>query len=190
MLNKKGYYLLYAVVAVILILISLHFYNSWHNESVNTPKILSQSDITSTNELSNKLQINKKQANDIVQYIPKSQPVATYITESLTVEKAAEKTIKDIKKQSSSLPSVATEKTDRTAVIINDDEQKVDVYKINLSPKIIRGIDYSVNMSDTNHGIVGYDVSKRISEEGKYLGIRIQYDTKDKAIFTGIRYTW
>lgn len=40
------------------------------------------------------------------------------------------------------MPAVATEKTDRITVIVNDDEYKVDVYKTNLSSKIIRGIDY------------------------------------------------
>jgi len=63
----------------------------------------------------------------------RTQPIATYYTQAPTVEVAAERVKQDIVHSNPNLPKVATEKSDRTAVVANTDEQKVDVYKINLN---------------------------------------------------------
>jgi flagellar biosynthesis protein FliP len=56
----------------------------------------------------------------------------TYYVQSPTVEKVTKQTADAINKNDTSLPAAATEKTDRTVVTANTDQQKVDVYKINL----------------------------------------------------------
>ena len=46
---------------------------------------------------------------------------------------AAEQVKQDIAHSNPNVPKAVTEKSDRTAVVANTDEQKVDVYKINLN---------------------------------------------------------
>lgn len=63
----------------------------------------------------------------------RTQPIATYYTQATTVEVAAEQVKQDITHSNPNVPKAVTEKSDRTAVVANTDEQKVDVYKINLN---------------------------------------------------------
>ena len=59
-------------------------------------------------------------------------PHASFTVSASSLEVAAEKVAERINKQDAPLPPAAQEKTDRTAVVKNEKDYKVDVLKINL----------------------------------------------------------
>lgn len=180
----------YALIIAIFIVVSIVFMVGKYIED-DDAVLIERTTINNVSELAKTLDVTENTAKNIkVEIQQQEEPIISYYVQSPNVKSAARETQKQINNQNKALPSVVTEKSDRTIVTANEPQQKVDVYKINLSPKIIRGVDYSVNISDVSHAVVGYDVSRRISENGNYLGVRTQYDTKDKEIFVGARYTW
>ena len=156
--NKKICYILYAAIAVALIVITTAFYiNS--KEKVEKPKVIPQSTMSNTVELAKEIKVTPKQAEEIVNVIPQSKPVITYTVVAPTVEKAAVKTAEAIKNKLPDIPKEATANTDRTVVVPNTDKQKVDVYKINLNKehKIKAGVTV---IDDKVYPTVGYQAGR------------------------------
>lgn len=108
-------------------------YHLYNKRQIEKPVVITQQQAKSPKELSKAIHVTEQQAQEVISIKERTQPVATYYTQAPTVEKAAEKVKQDIAHSNPNLPKAATEKTDRTAVVANTDEQKVDVYKINLS---------------------------------------------------------
>ena len=108
-------------------------YHLYKQKQIEKPVVITQQQAKSPVELSKAIHVTEQQAQEVISIKERTQPVATYYTQAPTVEKAAEKVKKDIAHSNPNLPKAATEKSDRTAVVANTDEQKVDVYKINLN---------------------------------------------------------
>ena len=103
--------------------------------------------------------ITQQQAQEVISIKERTQPVATYYTQAPTVAVAAEKVKKDIAHSNPNLPKAVTEKSDRTAVVANTDEQKVDVYKINLNK--VHKIKAGVTLIDNKaYETIGYQAGK------------------------------
>ena len=97
------------------------------------PVILKQETAKNPKQLGNALHVSTKEAQQIITLKERSEPVATYRVNAPTIHDAAVITKNAISNQSPNVPKAATEKSDRTAVVENTDENKVDVYKINLN---------------------------------------------------------
>ena len=108
-------------------------YHLYNKRQIEKPVVVTQQQAKSPKELSKAIHVTEQQAQEVISIKERTQPVATYYTQAPTVEKAAEKVKQDIAHSNPNLPKAATEKSDRTAVVANTDEQKVDVYKINLN---------------------------------------------------------
>ncbi|MGL5271722.1 MAG: glycoprotease, partial [Selenomonadaceae bacterium] len=135
------------------------------------PVQISQDLLDNVNALQNKLDISEQNAKllqtalDKVQ-TGKTQPVSNYYVTAPTAEKAATIVEKQIAANDPTLPPAALEKTDRTVVtpITKDasgqalpaDQQKVDVYKINLRKdhRIKAGVTV---VDSTAYGTIGYE---------------------------------
>ena len=108
-------------------------YHLYKQKQIEKPVVITQQQAKSPVELSKAIHVTEQQAQEVISIKERTQPVATYYTQAPTVEVAAEKVKQDIAHSNPNLPKAATEKSDRTAVVANTDEQKVDVYKINLN---------------------------------------------------------
>ena len=97
------------------------------------PVILKQETAKNPKQLGNALHVSTKEAQQIITLKERSEPVATYRVNAPTIHDAAVITKNAISNKSPNVPKAATEKSDRTAVVENIDENKVDVYKINLN---------------------------------------------------------
>jgi hypothetical protein len=111
------------------------------------PVVIPRDLLDNINALQNKLDISAQNAKllqtalDKVQ-AGKTQPIANYYVTAPTVEKAATIVERQIASNDPTLPPAALEKTDRTVVtpiekdpsgnVLPTDQQKVDVYKIDL----------------------------------------------------------
>ena len=111
------------------------------------PAVMTQEQTQDKEALRAQLDISRANAQALQKRLAEAQagqraPIVTYHVTAPTVERAAQVVERQIREDSPTLPMAAREKTDRTVVtpIIKDkdgkdlppDQQKVDVYKINL----------------------------------------------------------
>ena len=118
-----------------------------HEAEQGKPAVMTQEETQDAKKLKDRLDISTANANALEKRITAIQagqraPTTTYYVTAPTVERAATVVERQIREDSPTLPMAVREKTDRTVVtpITKDkdgkdlpvDQQKVDVYKINL----------------------------------------------------------
>ena len=118
-----------------------------HEAEHGKPAVMTQEETQDARKLKDRLDISTANANALEKRITAIQagqraPTTTYYVTAPTVERAATVVERQIRTDDPTLPMAAREKTDRTVVtpIVKDkdgkdlpaDQQKVDVYKINL----------------------------------------------------------
>lgn len=95
------------------------------------------SDTEDKNAVKKDLRVSDGEAAEITTKIErihdgKTAPNVSYYVTAPNLNAAADKTKQAIRKNDSQIPKAAREKSDRTIVTVDDERQKVDVYKINL----------------------------------------------------------
>lgn len=161
-----------ACVAAIAVLLGdgLYFYLHHEKTAQEAPKVMKYQDTTNPDKLKNTLDVDANTAGQLVKEIEyihdgKVAPETTYYVAAPNLERAADNTANDINttmdtgKNLKNLPTAAAEKTDRTVVAANTDQQKVDVYKINLrnNHKIKAGVLYA---DDKAYAGIGYQAGR------------------------------
>lgn len=151
---KRHKILIGGLILIILAIVGVSIYNSYQ---VEKPVLLKQEQVKDPVKLANAIHITKAEAQQVISIKERTQPVATCYTQASTVEQAAENVKKDIAHSNPNLPKAATEKSDRTAVVANTEEQKVDVYKIKLDKphSILAGV--TVMTNGEVYETVGYE---------------------------------
>ncbi|WP_427113009.1 hypothetical protein [Megasphaera sueciensis] len=181
-----------ACVAVVAVLLGGGLYFYLHHEKVaqEAPKVMKYQDTTNSGKLKNTLDVDDNTAGQLVKeieyiYDGKVAPETTYYVTAPNLEKAADDTASNIKttmatgKNTNNLPTAAVEKTDRTVVTANTDQQQVDVYKINLrnNHKLKGGVLYHDNGLSVGAGY----------QAGKWEGmVYVGHGKPDYAV----NYTW
>ena len=128
------------MLAVFFLLISAMLFWFWQRtqqaeEKYRQAVVLQQEQLEQAQELGKALhisQMNAKELQAAYDALKDKPPVASFTVNAPSLEVAAEQVAERINKQDTTLPPAALEKTDRTAVVKNDTEYKVDVLKINL----------------------------------------------------------
>ena len=154
---KEHYKLAVAIILCVFVaIVGVVIYHYKHKQ-LEKPVVITQQQSKSPKDFAEAIHITEKQAQEVISIKERTQPVATYYTQAPTVEKAAEKVKQDIAHSNPNLPKAATEKSDRTAVVANTDEQKVDVYKIKLDKphSILAGV--TVMTNGEVYETVGYE---------------------------------
>ena len=166
-----------------------------HEErQAENPAVMTQEETRNAEQLRNRLDISKSNAGALKERLAdlqagKRTPAATYYVTAPTVERAAQTVEQQIREDAPTLPRAAREKSDRTVVtpITQDadgkdlptEEQKVDVYKINLRKdhRIKAGasvIDGKALMT------VGYEQGRFEAlahfDDGRYKGVTVTYN--------------
>lgn len=151
---KRHKILIGGLILIILAIVGVSIYNSYQ---VKKPVLLNQEQVKDPVKLANAIHITKDEAQQVVSKMETAQPVSTYYVQAPTVEQAAKDTQQAIKRDDPALPKATTEKSDRTAVVANTNEQKVDVYKINLDKphSIVAGV--TVMTNGDIYETVGYE---------------------------------
>lgn len=95
------------------------------------------SDTEDKNSVKKDLRVSDHEAAEIVTKIErihdgKTAPNVSYYVTAPNLTTAADRTEQAIRKNDSQIPLAARAKSDRTVVTVDDERQKVDVYKINL----------------------------------------------------------
>lgn len=168
-----------------------------HEAEQEKPVVMTQEETQDARELRDRLDISTANANALEKRITAIQagqraPTTTYYVSAPTVERAATVVERQIRTDDPTLPRAAREKTDRTVVtpITQDkngnslppEEQKVDVYKINLRKdhRIKAGasvIDGKPLMS------IGYEQGRFEAlahfDGGRYKGVTVMYNVAE-----------
>ena len=95
------------------------------------------SDTEDKNSVKKDLHVSDREASEIVTKIErihdgKTAPNVSYYVTAPNLTTAADRTEQAIRKNDSQIPLAARAKSDRTVVTVDNERQKVDVYKINL----------------------------------------------------------
>ena len=161
------------------------------------PAVMTQEETQDVRKLKDRLDISTANANALEKRITAIQagqraPSTTYYVTAPTVERAATVVERQIREDSPTLPMAAREKTDRTVVtpITKDkdgkdlpaDQQKVDVYKINLRKD--HRIKAGATMIDGKALMtVGYEQGRFEAlahfDGGKYKGATVMYNVAE-----------
>ena len=168
--------------------------HSTTDTAVEKPAVMTQEEMQDAKTLRAQLDISRANANALQKRLAEAQagqraPTTTYYVSAPTVERAAQVVERHIKEDDPTLPRAAREKSDRTVVtpITKDkdgkqlptEQQKVDIYKINLRKdhRIKAGasvIDGKVLMS------IGYEQGRFEAlahfDGGRYKGATVTYN--------------
>ena len=187
-----------AILAVLLVCIAYAVGRyAGHEAAEEKPAVMTQEETHDARKLKDRLDISTANANALEKRITAIQagqraPSTTYYVTAPTVERAATVVERQIRTDDAALPMAVREKTDRTIVtpIVKDkdgkdlpaDQQKVDVYKINLRKdhRIKAGasvIDGKALMT------VGYEQGRFEAlahfDGGKYKGATVMYNVAE-----------
>lgn len=137
--EKTGKWLKLGLFCVLTVfcLFGIHFAVNHAKRPSDEPVRMRFSDTTDKNSVKKDLRVSDKEAAEIVTKIErihdgKTAPNVSYYVTAPNLNVAADKTEQAIKKNDIQIPSAARAKSDRTVVTVDDERQKVDVYKINL----------------------------------------------------------
>ena len=165
-----------------------------HEAEQGKPAVMTQEETQDARELKDRLDISTANAAALEKRITAIQagqrdPSTTYYVTAPTVERAATVVERQIREDSPTLPMAAREKSDRTVVtpIVKDkdgqalppDQQKVDVYKINLRKD--HRIKTGASVVDGKAlATIGYEQGRFEAlahfDAGKYKGATVMYN--------------
>ena len=168
-----------------------------HEAAEEKPVVMTQEETQDARKLKGRLDISTANANALEKRITAIQagqraPTTTYYVTAPTVERAATVVERQIRTDDAALPMAAREKTDRTVVtpIVKDkdgkdlpaDQQKVDVYKINLRKD--HRIKAGASVIDGKALVtVGYEQGRFEAlahfDGGKYKGATVMYNVAE-----------
>ena len=182
-----------AAVVIFIIAYAVGRY-AGHEAEQGKPAVMTQEETQDVRKLKDRLDISTANANALEKRITAIQagqraPTVTYHVTAPTVERAATVVERQIRTDDAALPMAVREKTDRTVVtpITKDkdgkdlppDQQKVDVYKINLRKD--HRIKAGATMIDGKAMMtVGYEQGRFEAlahfDGGRYKGVTVTYN--------------
>ena len=145
--KHKTVLLVILCLLIVCVVYALGRHSAPEQTATEKPAVMTQEQTQDAERLRAQLDISRANANALQQRLTEAQagqraPSTTYYVSAPTVERAAQVVERQIREDSPTLPRAAREKSDRTVVtpITKDkdgkdlppDQQKVDVYKINL----------------------------------------------------------
>lgn len=185
--HKKAVVISAVLAFILIVLMYLYLQNkSTVSEPVNAVKIES-ANIKDNDTLQKDLDVNKQEANDIIYKIDeieqgKIEPVATTTIKSENLESATNEVVDKINNQDTSLPKEALEKTDKTIVTDNPNQDyDIGVYKIDLEKDYKLKVGQTIYKNEINWA-VGYEHKKLeiiIHGQDKVNGVTAMYTVKE-----------
>lgn len=131
------------------------------------------------------VKLSSDQASEVADKIKDAKPAGSVNTTAGNLKTTAA----NMQKQSGS---------DFAPVVTDDDLSKIDKntpvelqqYHIYAAPKVLREVGLKADTSGKGVGGISYGIKRRISSEGKYIGLRADYDWQDKEAAVWLTYTY
>lgn len=152
------------IVIVITTLIATFAIFAYVQKNKEEPKVITNYIVRQAqiDKLAKGIDVNPEQAKVIRSEIIKTEtrsPDGQFTVVATNLDKATKEAQSLIKKEDDKLPKAALEKTDRTVITNNEDNQTVDIYKINLNKahKIKAG---ATVINDKIYPSIGYQAGR------------------------------
>lgn len=152
------------IVIVITTLIATFAIFAYVQKNKEEPKVITNYIVRQAqiDKLAKGIDVNPEQAKVIRSEIIKTEtrsPDGQFTVVATNLDKATKEAQSLIKKEDDKLPKAALEKTDRTVITKNEDNQTVDIYKINLNKahKIKAG---ATVINDKIYPSIGYQAGR------------------------------
>ena len=126
------------ILAVVVIILGAYFAWNYLQKMDEAPKVVKEETLKDSDKLAKEINVTPSTAKEIQREITtviQKEPSASYTVPAPNIYIAADKVQEQIKNKDQSLPKEALENSDRTLVVAKEEEQKVDVYKVNLEKK-------------------------------------------------------
>ena len=191
-----------SVVVVMLITAVIAYagnklYHYWHDKPVTT---MSQEEAETPKGVETASQnagvpVSPAQAKEVareIQVIRETEQVPVYVVQSTgaTVEKDSEKAVKDNHADFAILtdPSDKDKEVDISS-IPEDTKVELNQYNVQAYKPVIRQVE--VGKSPDGDNIVGFAISKKVSKDGKYLGVGVDHVFgNDNKTYIKVVYSW
>ena len=194
---KKYPYLL-AIAAIVLVCIAGYFV--WHSKQaqpVTTETQVQAETPAGVTQAADKAQVSispsqAQEAASQIKYIYTNSIIPQY-TITTTGDKAQEAADKAQEAAGADF-SITTNKSNPTEAtslktIPASSTVELNQYNVQAYKKVLHTVD--VGTSDAKSvGEVGYTVSKKISKDGKYIGVGASYNFDDEKVMVKVSYTW
>lgn len=195
---KKYPYLL-AIAVVFLVCIAGYFVWRYHQaQPVTTESQVQAETPAGVTQAANKAQVGispsqAREAASQIRYIYTNSIIPQY-TIKTTGDKAQEAADKAQEAAGADFAIVTnksnpTETTDLKTLPAGS-RVELNQYNVQAYKKVLHTIDVSPDIHNKAIGEVGYMVSRKISSDGKYLGVGVSYNVEDKKTLVHVSYTW
>lgn len=138
--------------------------------------------------------VSRQQAQDAAQeihyiYEHDTKPEYTIITTGGDVEKQAQAAQERAGADFSIVASDDGEKADVTS-ISKDKPVELNQYNVQAYKKVLHTVEVSPDIERRGIAEVGYSVSRKVSRDGKYLGVGASYNFDNDKAYVKMTYTW
>lgn len=125
------------------------------------------------------------QANEVADKIQNAKPAGSVNTTAGSLKETAAELQQ---KNASDFAPVVTDED--LSKIDKDTPVELQQYHIYAAPKVLHEIGLKADSSGNGIAGVSYGIKRRISAEGKYIGVRADYDWKEKEAAVWLTYTY
>lgn len=141
-----------------------------------------------------KVPVSRQQAQDAAQeihyiYEHDTKPEYTIITTGGDVEKQAQAAQERAGADFSIVASDDGEKAD-VASISKDKPVELNQYNVQAYKRVLHTVEVSPDIEGRGIAEVGYSVSRKVSRDGKYLGVGVSYNFDNDKAYVKMTYTW
>lgn len=188
--------ILFGILAVIVAVLLFRGCKTEPQKVTVEPQVEAQSEAGVEKAADNaKVPVNREQAQDAAQeihyiYEHDTKPEYTIVTTGGDVERQAQAAQERAGADFSIVASDDGEKAD-VASISKDKPVELNQYNVQAYKKVLHTVEVSPDI-EGRRGIaeVGYSVSRKVSRDGKYLGVGASYNFDSNKTYVKMTYTW
>lgn len=188
--------IIFGILAVIVAVLLFHGCKTEPQKVTVEPQVEAQSEAGVEKAADNaKVPVSSQQAQDAAKeiryiYTHDAKPEYTIITTGGDVEKQAQAAQERAGADFSIVASGDGDKAD-AASISKDKPVELNQYNVQAYKKVLHTVEVSPSI-DGGRGIAeaGYNVSRKISRDGKYLGVGASYNFDNDKVYVKMTYTW
>lgn len=188
--------ILFGILAVIVAVLLFRGCKTEPQKVTVEPQVEAQSEAGVEKAADNaKVPVNREQAQDAAQeihyiYEHDTKPEYTIVTTGGDVERQARAAQERAGADFSIVASDDGEKAD-VASISKDKPVELNQYNVQAYKKVLHTVEVSPDI-EGGRGIaeVGYSVSRKVSRDGKYLGVGASYNFDTNQAYVKMTYTW
>ena len=173
------------IIGAVIVIGIYHYFVSPDKVPIVTPEDVKTGSSVKDVAAGAGVNLSSGQAAEIANKIKNAKPAGSvYTTAGNLKDTAAELQ----QKNGSDFAPVVTDKD--LSKIDKNTPVELQQYHVYAAPKVLREVGLKADTSGKGVGGISYGIKRRISAEGKYIGVRADYDWQDKEAAVWLTYTY